>query len=297
MAFLAGDWGTTNLRAWIVADDGRAGPRRDFPLGVARLAPGEAAARFESEIRPAMGAQGLEALLCGMIGSTLGWIDAPYIACPTSLAGLADGLTRAAAGVRIVPGLSCEGLAGPDVLRGEETQILGWLTAYAARASGRRLLCLPGTHSKWVLVQDGRIVRFVTAMTGELYAVLREHSILRTPAEVEDGEAFEAGVDAAGDGGALSARLFSARSRVLAGALPSSSTASYLSGLLIGAEIAALHPLLGGEAGESVELIGERALCAWFSRALARRALASEVRDGEAAALAGLIAIWNRTAR
>ena len=295
MAFLAADWGTTRLRAWVVGDDGTAGPRHDFPLGVSRLAPGEARARFESEVRPALGARDLPALLCGMIGSNLGWVSAPYVPCPTSLHVLAGNLTPAAANARIVPGLSCEGLAGPDVMRGEETQLLGWLAADPAHARGRRWVCHPGTHSKWAILEDGIVRRFVTAMTGELYAVLKTHSILRTQDAADDEDAFDAGVAAAGDGGALLARLFSVRTRVLMGEMPQGASASYLSGLLIGAEIAAFAPLLG--AGDGVFLVGELTLCAWRRRALQRRGIHAEVYDGEAAVLAGLTAIWEKSQR
>lgn len=291
-AFIAGDWGATNLRVWVVGEGGDVLARRDFPFGVSRLKPGEAAARFEGEVRPALGAESLPALLCGMIGSTLGWTTAAYLICPASLAALPGSLTIAAPGVRIVPGLRCRGLAGPDVLRGEETQVLGWMAGGPPRTAGRHLLCLPGTHAKWVRLADGRIDRFVTAMTGELHGLLTSHGILRSHGSRADSAAFDEGVEAAGDGGALSARLFSARSRVLAGDLPAASTASYLSGLLIGAEIAALWPLMRDTATDAVGLIGDAALCGWYRRVLIAKGAAVTVTDGEAASLAGLEAIW-----
>ena len=299
LAILLGDWGSTHLRAWVIGEDGEVRARRAFDLGVAGLAPGEAAARFESEVRPALGAFGLPVLLSGMVGSNLGWTSAGYVDCPTSLAALAGALTLAAPGVRIVPGLRCAGLAGPDIMRGEETQVLGWFGADPARTSGRHLLCLPGTHAKWVRILDGAIERFVTAMTGEIYALLKTHGILRTSAlasdeDADDLAAFDAGVDAAGDGGALAARLFAVRGRAIAGDLASESSAAFLSGLLIGAEVAALHPLMTHSADGEVDLVGEASLCAWYRRALARRGIAARVTDGEAAALAGLTAIWRQ---
>src|SRR5438477_4894503 len=123
-------------------------------------------------------------------------------------------------------------------MRGEETQILGWLALNPERRDGRHVLCHPGTHAKWVLIEDGRIVRFVTAMTGELFAVLSQHSVLKTDAPADDDAAFDLGLAAADGGGALAARLFTARARVVGGDAPASSTPSYLSGLLIGAEVA-----------------------------------------------------------
>lgn len=294
-AFLACDWGTTNLRAWVVGDDGAVAANRDFPdLGVSRLAPGEAATRFRDEIRPALGAESLPALLCGMVGSTLGWTVIPYRDCPAELEDLAKGLVRVAdePPAWIVPGLKCPGVTpASDVMRGEETQVLGWVALDPARARGRHLVCHPGTHAKWALVEDGRLVRFVTAMTGELFDVLRNHSVLRTDDPADDPAAFAEGVAAAGDGGALSTRLFSARARVVGDGASAVSTAEYLSGLLIGAEIASVPRLLGAEPGSPVELVGDLKLCGWYEKALRLRGVTSAVRDGEVAALAGLRAL------
>ena len=291
-ALLACDWGTTNLRAWTLDGEGAVVAQADFPLGVSKLALGEAARRFASDVRPALGAEMLPAVLCGMIGSNLGWTTAPYADCPAGLADLAGGLIEVAPDVRIVPGLRCEGIAGaPDVMRGEETQILGWLAQHPERRIGRHLLCHPGTHAKWVLIEDGRIARFITAMTGELFAVLGQHSVLRSDAPADNDAAFDAGVVAAGDGGALAARLFSARARVVGGQAEAASTPSYLSGLLIGAEIAAVPALLGW-APSQIALLGAPALCVHYGRALRQRGVESEIFDGEAAAIAGLWALY-----
>jgi 2-dehydro-3-deoxygalactonokinase len=288
---LACDWGTTNLRAWTLDGAGAVVAERDFPLGVSRLAPGEAASRFESEVRPGLQAAGLPAILCGMVGSNLGWTTAPYADCPAGLDDLAASLTVVADGVRIVPGLRCEGLAGaPDVMRGEETQVLGWLAAHPERRAGRHLVCHPGTHAKWVLVEDGRIVRFVTAMTGELFAVLGRHSLLKSDAPADDDATFDEGLAAAGPGDALAARLFTARARVVGGQAKAESTPSYLSGLLIGAEVASVPRLLG-ETPQSVALLGDAMLCDRYRRALEGIGVGVEAFDGEAAAVAGLFAL------
>jgi len=293
---LACDWGTTNCRAWTLDAAGAIVGHAEFPIGVGRLQPGEAAARFRDEVRPALNADGLPALLCGMIGSTLGWTVVPYAPCPADLDDLAAHLHGVEPDVRIVPGVSCPGVTGAsDVMRGEETQILGWVAMDPARATGRHLICHPGTHAKWALVEDGRLTRFATAMTGELFAVLRKHSVLRTDDEPGDEAAFAEGVAAAGDGDALSSRLFSARGRVVADGKPASTTADYLSGLLIGADVAATPRLLGFEPGAPVQLIGDLELCRWYAQALAQRGVASQVCDGEVAALAGLRALHART--
>jgi len=292
-AFLACDWGTTNLRAWVVAENGAVLRDRNFPLGVGRLQAGEAARRFADEVRPAMEARGLPAILCGMIGSNLGWRAVPYRPCPADLASLAEGLRQADEQAWIVPGLICDGItAAPDVMRGEETQVLGWVAADPARSQGLQVICHPGTHTKWVIVQDGRIVRFVTAMTGELFSVLGRHSILRHEAAADDDEVFLAGVAAAGDGGGLAARLFSARARVVGGGADPAGTPSYLSGLLIGAEAASLPRLVDLPEGATVHVLGDAALCERYRRVLAMAGIFAEVHDGEAAALSGLAALF-----
>lgn len=294
-AFLACDWGTTNLRAWVISAGGSVRAQKDFPqLGVSRLQPGEAAARFRNDIRPALGAERLPALLCGMIGSTLGWTVAPYRDCPATLADLAGALVSVESDppVRIVPGLRGPGITpASDVMRGEETQIFGWMRLEPSRARGRHVVCHPGTHAKWALVEDGKLQRFATAMTGELFDVLRKHSVLKTEDPAEDPAAFYEGVAAAGDGGALSARLFSARGRVVADGRPANTTSEYLSGLLIGAEVAAVPALLGVPEGAPVQLVGDVALCRWYEKALARRGVESTICDGGMAVLAGLKAL------
>ncbi len=289
---LACDWGTTNLRAWTMTDEGAVVTAQDFPFGVARLAAGEAPVRFEA-VRREMAAQGLPAMLCGMVGSNLGWTLAPYVDCPAGFAEIAKGLATAATDVRIAPGVRAPGFNGQgDVMRGEETQLFGWLIQEPSRATGRRLICHPGTHAKWMAVEDSRLTAFVTAMTGELFGLLRSHGVLKTDAEADDMAAFDEGVAAAGDGDALSARLFTARARVVGQGKPATSTASYLSGLLIGAEVAATPRLLGAQGWDRVDLLGDVQLCGFYSRALAARGIASDIHDGEAAVRAGLLALW-----
>lgn len=292
VALLACDWGTTNLRAWALDATGAVLAERDFPLGVSRLQPGEAARRFADDVRPGLGADGAPAILCGMIGSNLGWRLAPYADCPTTLEALGRDLLEVAPSVRIVPGVRFAGFNGRgDVMRGEETQLFGWLAAHPQFAHGRRLVCHPGTHAKWMLVEDGRLIAFATAMTGELYAVLTQHSLLRTGEAAAQGPAFDDGVDAAGQGDALAARLFTARARIVGLDAPPESAASYLSGLLIGADVAATPGLLGCAPDEPVVLLGDARLCALYERALAQRGAGVQVFDGEAAALSGLRAL------
>ena len=295
---LACDWGTTNLRAWTLDAWGRVLASRDFELGVSGLKPGEAVETFHACVRPALQAERLPALLCGMIGSNLGWTVAPYLDCPAGMDELARALVAppgADGWVRIVPGVRGEGLAGAgDVMRGEETQLFGWLALNPERARGRQLVCHPGTHAKWMVVEDGRITRFVTAMTGELFAVLRKHSVLRSEAPADDPAAFAEGLAAAGEGDALAARLFTARARVVGKGKPAESTPAYLSGLLIGAEVASVPGLLGVEPGTPVAVLGDAVLCGLYRKALTARGAPCEVFDGEAAAVAGLHALYRK---
>ncbi len=292
--FLACDWGTTNLRAWVLAEDGAIEARQDFTFGVAKLAPGEAQQKFEREVRLAVGAQDLPALLCGMIGSALGWTVVPYVECPADAASLAQDLFQADSMARIVPGLRGPGLdGGVDVMRGEETQLIGWLALDPARQTGRHLICHPGTHAKWALVEDGRIVRFLTAMTGELFDVLTRHGVLKSDAPPKDEAAFLDGVRAAHEGDALSTRLFTTRARVVGGHMPAEASTSYLSGLLIGAEIASVPRLLDAAPGAALAVVGEPNLCRWYKLALEHGGWSATFHDGDEAVIAGLRALNN----
>lgn len=295
---LACDWGTTNLRAWTLDAGGGVVAHQEFDLGVSKLGPGEAAQRFHTQVRPALQAEGLPAILCGMVGSNLGWTVAPYADCPVGAEDLARCMVDVAPGVRIIPGVRSEGIAGaPDVMRGEETQLMGWLHLNPDRCRGRQVICHPGTHAKWMLVEEGRVTRFVTAMTGELFAVLSKHSVLKSGAPADDDAAFDEGLAAAGEGDALAARLFTARARVVGGGKPAESTPSYLSGLLIGAEAAAVPRLLGITGDESVALLGDERLCGLYARAFDRLGVSNQSFDGEAAAVAGLYALHQMDVR
>jgi 2-dehydro-3-deoxygalactonokinase len=147
-----------------------------------------------------------------------------------------------------------------------------------------------------MLVEDGRLTAFVTAMTGELFAVLRAHSVLAVDGPDDDVDAFDDGVEAAGDGDALAARLFGVRARVIGMGAPAASTPAFLSGLLIGADVASSPRLLGGAVDE-VALLGEPGLTALYARALTRRGIVCQVFDGQAAALSGLSTLHGATRR
>jgi 2-dehydro-3-deoxygalactonokinase len=293
-AFIGGDWGTSRLRLFLCAGGGTVLARCDGP-GIA-----EAGARA-AEIFAGLTAdwdQSLPALLSGMVGSTIGWHEAPYRACPAAPAAIADAALRFTAHgrrVAIVPGLSCTNASGLfDVMRGEETQLLGALRLQPRFAKGRHLFCLPGTHAKWVLVEDGAVIRFQTALSGELFALLSQHSVLARGAGAvsPDHAAFAAGVTAARDEAGLLHLLFSTRSRQLSGEIAPQEAASYLSGLIVGAEIAAALRLFAPQG--PVVLVCTPALATLYGAVLARHDLGATALDGDDAVLAGLTLIHDK---
>lgn len=275
---IAIDWGTSSLRAWLLAGADAVCDSRSARQGIMQVADGDFEAVYRDLIGDWIAAHGaLPVLASGMIGSSNGWAEAAYVACPAALDRLADELLpvpATPAPLSIVPGMQQRSAPGQlaDVMRGEETQVLGALAASADLAA-KGLLVLPGTHCKWVTVKDGRIVGFNTYMTGELFAVLKAHSILGKPAAdgAEDSpEAFSLGVDtarAAGPAGVAST-LFSTRSRLLAGEITASATLDYLSGLLIGDELRSV--LATRNRVPPLRLIGDDALCDRYRAALAR---------------------------
>ncbi len=295
-AFLAIDWGTSNLRGWRIGKAGEVEAEVDLPLGVARLPKGSARACFEQKVRTELDPDArLPTLMCGMVGSNIGWQAAPYVSCPADLAALLGSLIQVNSDgppVRIVPGLRTDGIArSPDVMRGEETQVFGWLALGPGRQRGLHVICHPGTHSKWIAVEDGAITTFVTSMTGELFDLLSRHSILAGGGTADDADAFSAGLAAAGDGGALAARLFSARGRIVAGGANPETAPSYLSGLLIGAEIASTPQLAGALRETEIHVVGSRALRTAYVRALEGFGWTCAQCDGEEASIAGLKAL------
>jgi 2-dehydro-3-deoxygalactonokinase len=268
---IALDWGTTSLRAYLLGDGGVVLDRRSEPLGILQVPRGEFARVFRSVTSAWTDRHaGLPAIASGMIGSAQGWIEAPYVDVPADAGAIVRTLvTEPESGLLIVPGLAQRG-AAPDVMRGEETQLLGAMTVSPSVARGGRVV-LPGTHSKWARVADGRIEGFTTYMTGELFAVLRGHSILgrladpSSPAGTAVGPAFLRGVRVAGDAeGGLAAQLFSTRAAVLVGDLLARESLEYLSGLLIGDEVRS--GLASGERPRA--LVGEPALCERYRAAL-----------------------------
>ena len=285
-----GDWGTSRLRLFRV-EAGRIVARRDGP-GIGAVA-GQAEAAFADTIGPWMEEGGPGAItLCGMAGARDGWVEAPYADCP------ADAATWRAAAKRfdwrgvpvaIMAGLACDGDDGiADVMRGEETQIFGACAADPILATGRHLVVLPGTHNKWSLVEDGRVTVFRTVPTGEMFALLRGSTLGPKDAvgdAAQEAAGFAEGLDRAGVG-KLSQSLFAARAMRLRAGRSADWALGYLSGLLIGCEVAEARAMLGEDA--DVILIGDAGLSARYAQALERQGVASRTLNGDACALAGL---------
>jgi 2-dehydro-3-deoxygalactonokinase len=234
------DWGTTASRAYLIGADGTVRERVADGPGILRIEGGAFGAALDAMI--GRWETTLPVILSGMIGSRQGWKEAPYAHCPAGANDIVTALARidhAGRAIALVPGLSTQNDAMPDVMRGEETQILGAL-ALSGRDEG--LFLLPGTHSKWAEVKGGRIVSFRTFMTGEVFGALKDHTILgRLIQDGADAEGFARGVRegaALGGAGALLNRVFATRTYGLMDRLSGCALSDYLSGLLIGAEVA-----------------------------------------------------------
>lgn len=293
VAWIAVDWGTSNLRAWAVDHNGDVASSATSDRGMGKLSPADFPAALDA-VATELGVKGSPAdvLICGMAGARQGWLEAPYLDAPTDLRGLADGAVHPAmpnSGLRvsILPGV-CQRQGGENVMRGEETQLLG-LASLMPGYEG--LVCMPGTHSKWALLHGTRIEHFSTAMTGEMFELLKTQSVLRHSLNGPlDGPARDEGFSAgAEDGLAKPADLLGQLFRVRAASLLSGRgpdwCAGYLSGLLIGTEIAANRNQIGAD---PVPLIGSTSLCALYAQVLEMAGAKGQSVDATDVVLAGL---------
>ncbi|MEO9682758.1 MAG: 2-dehydro-3-deoxygalactonokinase [Tateyamaria sp.] len=286
VAWIAVDWGTSHLRAWLMRADGSIIERRQSDAGMATLDRDG----FDPALRALVGdALPAPVMACGMVGSRQGWVEAPYASVPCAPPGAAEAVQVLGTDVRILPGVK---QARPtDVMRGEETQIAGYLAKYP---SFDGVICLPGTHTKWVHISAGEIVSFRTAMTGEMFALLSQHSVLRHSVGTGwDTASFSAGVDQAiSRPEGLAASLFSLRAEGLLDGLDPDAARARLSGLLIGAELASMRPYW---LGQQVAMIGADGLVNAYSAALAAQSVPCHITNVEEMTLAGLTAAWAQT--
>ncbi|KHL04229.1 2-dehydro-3-deoxygalactonokinase [Sinomonas humi] len=322
------DWGTTSCRAYLLGEDGTVLDRRLDGRGVLALSrSGEnRTAAFEQELDDLCGewlrsAPGLPLVACGMVGSNQGWAEAEYRHLPVDLTERPESLTEVPTPLGplfIIPGLFKDGTAGspsdhPDVIRGEETQVLGTLpsgTGDTAAGTGDAaddgagspaVVVLPGTHTKWLRLEGTRVSDFVTTMTGELFGLVMQHSIVARLAEepqAPDLDAFDRGLDVAFAATEpvpaaptdVATSLFSARTLVMAGELEPTAVKDYVSGLMIGAEVERFAHLWIGEqdiAGGRITICANAQLGGRYARALERAGIASDLAP-EDAVVAGL---------
>jgi len=289
------DWGTSSFRIWLLDEGGAVLSERRSGEGMASV---DGSAGFPPILEKhlaAMQAPGdLPVVICGMAGARQGWVEAPYVALPAGLGDLAAGAIAVPGNDRkisILPGLAQRSQDAPDVMRGEETQLAG---LHALFAEGRHLICMPGTHCKWVEAVDGRITGFRTWLTGELFSVLSKQSILRhslgehpAAAEPDNVDFSAACVQALENGGDIGSSLFRLRAATLLQDQPQDVAAARLSGLLIGAEIASALRVFGKPDGEVI-LVGSGALGSLYARALGLAGLMIQPADAEEAVRAGL---------
>ncbi len=279
--FIALDWGTTNRRAYRV-EDGRITAVVRSPKGVSAMA----AADYPTELAAIRAELGdLDVLMAGMVGSTIGWQVAPYVAVPAGIADLAAHLHRIDDRTAIVPGLSFTQGTHGDVMRGEEVQLLG--AALAGQVPADALLCQPGTHCKWVELTDTRVTGFTTAMTGELFALLKGGGVLapQLTAPVAADDAFREGVRE-GARQDLAASLFGIRASHVLGLRDEAQAASYASGVLIGSDVAAR---IGD--GRDVQLVADGDLATLYATAIETLGGRAIVSGCEHAFIAGITQI------
>ncbi|HUG73939.1 MAG TPA: 2-dehydro-3-deoxygalactonokinase [Steroidobacteraceae bacterium] len=243
-------------------------------------------------------------VLCGTVGSSFGWCEAPLLPCPADLHQLTGVSVAVREGIRIVPGLRCTNrLGAPDVMRGEETQLLGARVLDTTMSRDKQLVCMPGTHTKWVSLNGSVVQEFLTAPTGELFAMLCEHSVLvreQAAPIVHDPGEFDRGLAAAANHPDVSVlhKLFQCRSLRLDQQLSRESAPSWMSGLLIGTDVASALPLFAGHDGRvPVHVIGAPQLTALYALAITRRGRTVIQIDGAGAALAGLALVYREQER
>ncbi|ACB96441.1 2-dehydro-3-deoxygalactonokinase [Beijerinckia indica] len=296
---VAVDWGTSSLRLWVLAPDGTILAHRRSCEGMNQISTGgfetilrQHLAQFAEDLGITGWPEPVPVICCGMVGARQGWREAAYLTVPQKLEALIEAaivLTPSGLDVRILPGLACDDPRHPDVMRGEETQLLGLICEEDA-VSG--WVCLPGTHTKWALLEHGEITTFTTAISGELFGLLSKHSILRhtigqASASNEPSPAFRLGLsEGQSDPGKLVSTLFSLRARHLLFSQSEKEAADWLSGLLIGCETAAVLKDIGQ--ATVVTLVTDDKFQALYTEAIT--AMEHEVRffDADRAVCAGL---------
>ena len=291
--FVAIDWGSSNFRAYRVGPSGMLLDRLTTADGVANVEREGMVGVVDTVVsRWPPAAHAL--FCCGMIGSSVGWTELPYLDCPIDPEEVARRMTAVTIGdhvLRVSPGLTCRSGDGfPDVIRGEEVLCLGAIRSVKRLREGQGLLCLPGTHTKWVAIRDGAVRSFSTSLVGELYEALSMSSLLQhhLKGDAEVSEAFRLGVDYGASGGGLTRYLFSVRSRSVVGELAYEDGASFASGILIGNDVRdAMEVYSDLSVASPLVLVGEAGLCELYRAALEHLGRDATVTPAEEACIEG----------
>ncbi|MEY1554228.1 2-dehydro-3-deoxygalactonokinase [Yoonia sp. R2331] len=284
--WIAVDWGTTHLRAWAMSGGHDVLATAQSCDGMGKLARDGFEPALRAVVAPWQVTNDTPVVACGMVGSRQGWVEAPYASVPCPALSPALAKPASPLNVRVIPGIKQESPA--DVMRGEETQIAGFL---ALNPNWDGVICLPGTHTKWVHVSANEVVSFQTAMTGDLFAAISGHTVLRH--SIDDGWDDDGFADALNASLSrperLAASLFAIRAEGLLNGLTNASARARLSGLLIGAELAAAKPYW---LGQQVAVIGEGGLSRLYVDALMAQSVAATQVNADRVTLAGLTAAY-----
>lgn len=296
--WIAVDWGTSNMRAWAMSATGEIIAKASSEKGMGRIKANQYPAILDEIVGqfPPLNQTPVDVVVCGMAGAKQGWCEAPYLTTPAPLDTLGQnavtppGLDETKFRARIISGICHKAPGHEDVMRGEETQLLGHLSENPEFTGA---ICMPGTHSKWAWIKDRKVEKFTTAMTGELFEILSIHSVLRhsfgndhNDANQESGLAtgLDAGIKAPEK---LTGNLFKVRAAALLSDRGPAWCKGYLSGLLIGAEVAGHKDWIDDK---PVPLIGSANLCAIYARALKQIGASAFIIDATQTTLAGLTA-------
>jgi len=279
--YIAIDWGSTNLRAWHF-QDGVCLESRHSEAGVTRLN-GRSPEAVLAEVTEGWSSDTTPVVMAGMVGSNAGWKIAPYLPCPTSLDGIGEQLTQVKERVWIIPGLCVSSDDNHNVMRGEETQLLG-----ASELAPASLYVMPGTHCKWVEADEHQIRDFRTVMTGELHHLLLRHSLVGAglPEQTASDDAFDAGLTRGLASPEILPQLFEVRAAHVLGTLAREQVSEFLSGLLIGGEVATMNARFAGS--QAITLVASPSLSARYQRAFRVIGRAVNTLDGDTAFQAGI---------
>lgn len=293
-AYVAVDWGTSSFRLWLIARDGSVLAERRSGEGMTTAARTGFMEVLASHLSAIAAPEGLPVLVCGMAGAKQGWVEAGYLDTPAALADIPAAAVRIPgvdADIRILPGLAQRDAMTPDVMRGEETQLLG---AAGELGDGAHLVCMPGTHSKWVRLSGGKVEGFSTFMTGELFEAITKnttlsHAIAEAGPISGDNPAFRAAVSRMVANPALATnQIFTVRAGSLIAGLSPVDAKARLSGTMIGLEIAGALSLVAE--GTPIALVVSGGLGELYKEALAAAGLSASVIDADIAVRHGLAA-------